>query len=256
MEPWPTGVQRRALREVDSTNAEAARMAAKGETGPVWITAEVQTRSRGRRGRYWASHTGNLHATFLFLPRGEPKDAALRSFTAALALYDSLIVLTGRQDLFALKWPNDVLLSGRKLAGILLELCAAPALYPQPLAVGIGVNLSYAPEASGLEDGALPPVSIEEATGLVLEPIDFLEVLAPAYSAWEARLASDGFDPIRQAWLSRATRLGDTVVARLPDREIRGVFRTIDKTGAILLDTEGGRVALPAAEIHFCPPGH
>lgn len=250
-----TGTPRRVLDETDSTNAEAMRMAAGGARGPLWITAARQAAGRGRRGRPWSSPEGNLYATLLLNPPGGPELAALRSFTASLALFDTLVEVTGRAQLFALKWPNDVLLSGRKLAGILLESSEAREGRGAALAVGIGVNLATHPESAALEPGAVPPVSLAGATGLAVGPRDFLDLLDPNMARWEARLVAEGFAPVRAAWLARAARLGETVTARLPGREISGVFRTVDEGGAIRLETASGPVALPAAEIFFAERG-
>ena len=160
-----------------------------------------------------------------------------------------MAMLTGRPELFALKWPNDVLLSGRKLAGILLEAVNGGAL-----AIGVGVNLASAPDPAALEPGAVPPVSLREATGLGVTPEDLLDHLAPAVAAWEDRLNDEGFAPLRAAWLARATRLGEQITARLPGRSLVGRFETIDPTGALVLATADGRVALPAADIAFGGP--
>ncbi len=246
MGDWPAGTGREVLAETDSTNAEALRRLAAGDAGPAWILARRQTAARGRRGRAWAMPDGNFAATFYFRPRG-PEALALRSFVAALALHEALVAVTGRPDLFALKWPNDVLLSGGKLAGILLETGGAPL----GLAIGFGVNLAAAPEPAALEAGAVAPVSLRGASGLSVEPEDFLDLLAPAVAGWEARLTAQGFAPLRAAWLARAARLGEPVTARLPDRAVEGRFETIDETGALVLATAAGRVALPAAEVHF-----
>ena len=243
MAGWPAGIGREIHDSLDSTNAEALRRAAAGEAGPLWIMARVQTAARGRRGRPWSAPDGNFGATLLSRPSG---DRALRSFVAALGLYDALVALTGRPELFALKWPNDVLLSGGKLAGILLEAVNGGAL-----AMGVGVNLASAPDPAGLEPGAVPPVSLRGATGLAVRPEELLDRLAPAVAAWEDRLNDEGFAPLRAAWLARATRLGGEVTARLPGRTLCGRFETIDPTGALVLATAEGRIALPAAEIAF-----
>ena len=136
---------RRLLDTVDSTNAEAARMAPH-LAGPLWILAGAQTAGRGRRARAWASPRGNFHATLALQPR-EPADrVALRSFAAALALRDAFVALTDLPQSFALKWPNDVLLNGGKVAGILLESSGA-GQGVQHLSIGIGVNLIAAPRS-------------------------------------------------------------------------------------------------------------
>ncbi len=145
MRTWPAGIGREIHASLDSTNAEALRRAAAGEAGPLWIMARRQTAARGRRGRAWSAPEGNFGATLLLRP---PGDRALRSFVAALGLFDAMAMVTGRPELFALKWPNDVLLSGGKLAGILLEAVNGGAL-----AIGLGVNLASAPEPGTLEPG-------------------------------------------------------------------------------------------------------
>ncbi len=244
---WPAGVGREIHTELDSTSAEALRRGGAG--APVWILAERQTAGRGRRGRAWRAPEGHFAATLLMRPEGPPAQMALRSFVAALALRDALVAVTGRGALFTLKWPNDVLLSGRKLAGILLETGTAPG--GAVLAVGIGVNLGAAPEIGALEPGALAPAGLAAETGQRVAPVDFLDVLAPAFARWEARLNAEGFEPLRQAWLAGAARLGEEMVARLPGREIAGRFETVDPTGALVVATATGREVLPAAEVHF-----
>lgn len=249
MTPWPKGVLRETHPALDSTNAEALRRAAAGASGPLWLLALEQTAARGRRGRVWTQPPGNFGASLLLRPES-PAAAALRSFVAALGLHDALIDATGRPEIFALKWPNDVLLSGRKLAGILLE-SGGPAGGPLALAIGFGVNLRATPDAGALEPGATPPVSLVDGAGVVISPADFLDLLAPAVDVWETRLRTQGFAPLRAAWLARAARLGEPMTARLPGREFRGRFETIDENGALVLATAEGRVVLPAGEVFF-----
>jgi BirA family biotin operon repressor/biotin-[acetyl-CoA-carboxylase] ligase len=119
------------------------------------------------------------------------------------------------------------------------------------LAVGIGVNLGAAPEAAELEPGALAPAGLAVETGLRIAPAEFLDILAPALARWEGRLMAEGFEPLRQAWLAGAARLGEEMVARLPGREVAGRFETVDHTGALVVATATGREVLPAAEVHF-----
>lgn len=248
MDGWPAGVGREVLAEIDSTNAEALRRAQAGETGPLWLLALRQSAARGRRGRAWATLPGNFAGTLLMRP---PGGLAQRSFVAALGLHDAMVAVTGRAELFALKWPNDVLLGGGKLAGILLESAGNGAL-----AVGFGVNLAAAPDPETLEAGAVPPASLAGATGVRVTPEEFLGLLAPAFDRWERLLAARGFGPVREAWLARAARVGEEITARLPGRTLTGRFETLDETGALVLATAEGRVVLPAADIHFGGTGH
>lgn len=249
---WPSDIGREVHAVLDSTSAEAMRRAAAGEAGPVWILAKHQTAARGRRGRGWASMPGNFAASLLCRPKGDLGSFALRSFAAALGLHDGLSAVSGNPGLFALKWPNDVLLSGRKVAGILLET-ATPRAGPPALVIGIGVNLRTAPDAARLEPGAVAPASLFAETGREIAPEAFLDCLAPCIAHWESRLDAEGFAPLRAAWLARAARLGRPVAARLPGREVRGIFETLDETGALVLRTAEGRRVLPAADLHFPP---
>lgn len=246
---WPEGVARHVLGETDSTNAEAARLAPH-LSGPAWILAHRQTAARGRRGRAWQMPTGNFAATYVMRPTERPEVVALRSFVASLALFDAFVAVSGRPEPFALKWPNDVLLNGGKVAGILLESLGQGASVDH-LAIGIGVNLVAAPGAAEVEAGAVRPVSLIEETGARVTPEEFLTQLARAYAAWEARFTSEGFAPIRSAWLARAARLGQPITAKTGRETLLGTFETVDETGALVLQTAGGRRAVPAADVFF-----
>ena len=240
---------RHILETTDSTNADALRLAP-ALTGPAWFLAYEQTAGRGRRARPWASPRGNFHATLLLQPREAASVVALRSFAAALALRDALVSLTGLPAAFALKWPNDVLLNGGKVAGILLESVSSGDGVAH-LAIGVGVNLIAAPDHSLLEPGAVPAVTVLAETGQRVTPEAFLDLLAPAYAHWEAVFVAQGFAPLRQEWLSHAARLGEVIRARTGTQSREGRFETVDASGALILATAQGRVAIPAAEVFF-----
>ena len=243
------GAGRIVLPEIDSTNAEGFRRAASLE-GPTWIVAGLQTAGRGRRSRPWVSPQGNVHATLVLKPTEPPETVALRSFAAALALRDALVQITGLPQSFTLKWPNDVLCNGGKLAGILLESQGLGG--PDPvLCIGIGVNLIAAPDRSLVEAGAVPPVCLMQETGLRITPEAFLDALAPAYAAWETRFTAEGFHPLRAEWLAHAARLGEVIRARTGSETREGVFETIDATGNLILRTQDATLAIPAAEVFF-----
>ena len=249
MMDWPEGYGRRVLAEVDSTNAEAARIV-DGLAGPEWILALRQTAGRGRRGRSWVAPEGNFAATLVMRPNEAPDQVALRSFVAALALYDALEAATGRTDLLSLKWPNDVLLRGGKVAGILLESAGIGAGVGH-IAIGIGVNLVAAPEVSDLEPRAIAPVSVVSETGVKVTPEAFLDLLAQAYARHEDTFRTFGFAPIRELWLARAAKLGEVIVARTMRDEVTGTFSTVDATGNLVLETSKGRQVIPAADVFF-----
>ena len=246
---WPAGYGRRILAEVDSTNAEAARIA-QDLSGPEWILALRQTAGRGRRGRAWNNPEGNFSATLVLRPTESPEVVALRSFVAALALYDALVSATGRAEIFSLKWPNDVLLNGGKLAGILLESSGFGGKLAH-FAIGIGVNLISAPDMHEVEEGAARPVSLMSEAGVQVMPEEFLNLLAPAYARYEAQFVTYGFAPIRTAWLDRAARLGEVIKARTTRESHEGTFETVDAAGNLVLSTAKSRIAIPAAEVFF-----
>lgn len=217
--------------------------------GPAWFLGLEQTAGRGRRARPWASPRGNFYGTLLLHPTEPPEQIALRSFAASLALRDAFVSLTGLPGAFALKWPNDVLLNGGKVAGILLESTASGSGYD--LAIGIGVNLIDAPDPAAVEPGAVIPVSLLGETGLRIAPEAFLDALASSYARWEAVFVHQGFTALRQEWLNHAARLGETIRARTGNQTREGVFETIDPAGNLILRMSSGPVAIPAAEVFF-----
>ncbi|MEM9850668.1 MAG: biotin--[acetyl-CoA-carboxylase] ligase [Pseudomonadota bacterium] len=245
--PWPSDVDRVTLPSVDSTMAEVRRRAPVAGVD-TWVHALDQSAGTGRRGRAWAQPPGNFSASLLLRPEEPPSRLALRSFVASLALRDALVAVTGEEDWFQMKWPNDVLMHGGKVAGILLETLAEPS--GPALIVGIGVNLAAAPPVAELEPGAIRPRSLA-GSGIKVAPGDFLDYLAPAFYRWDRLLRDQGFDPLRRAWLDRAARIGQPVVARLPNEEIAGIFRTVDATGALVLDTDAGPRTIAAGDVFF-----
>jgi BirA family biotin operon repressor/biotin-[acetyl-CoA-carboxylase] ligase len=176
---------------------------------------------------------GNFAATLVIRPAQEPGVAALRSFVACLAVFDAVVSVSGRSDGLALKWPNDVLLNGGKMA------------------IGIGVNLAAAPDVNDVEARALRPVSLLSEAGAEVSPEEFLDHLAAAYARYEAQFTQFGFAPIREVWLARAARLGETITARTGNAETVGTFADVDKDGHLVLETAKGRVNIPAADVFF-----
>jgi BirA family biotin operon repressor/biotin-[acetyl-CoA-carboxylase] ligase len=242
----PAGYSVATFDEIDSTNEEARRRAAVGERGPLWIAARRQSAGRGRRGRAWESPDGNLSATLLIAPGVSAPEAARLSFVAALAVHDLASAHAPRANV-RVKWPNDVLVDGKKVAGILLESSGHEGVDLLPwLAVGIGVNLAHAPtEASYAATflGAHGPAPSPD------------EALAELAEAWETRFRAwrvNGFAAIREAWLAVAAGLGTEIEVRLPGETLRGRFETLMPDGALsLLLPNGTRRAITAGEVFF-----
>jgi len=229
---------------LDSTNEEAKRRALSGEAGPLWIMARTQSAGRGRRGRAWASRPGNLFTTGLYRLEASPARAAQLSFAAALAAADLASEVIDPL-LIRLKWPNDLLIGGRKAAGILLESGAhkAGGLW---LAAGIGVNLASHPD-----DAERPATDFAEH-GVQLSPEDALKRLAARFEHWRGRWADEGFEPLREAWLTRAHGLGERCTVRLESETLEGVFADLSPDGSLRLDLkEGGRRSISAGDVFF-----
>ncbi len=241
---WPDGYDLIRLETVDSTNAEAARRAPE-IARPTWIMADIQTQGRGRAGRSWSAPEGNLTATLVFRPEADPARAALRSFVAANALFDALAELAGPRDL-SLKWPNDVVYRGGKIAGILLESSGTGGTVDW-LAVGVGVNIAGAPPEG--PDDTLVPIALDRAFAVSARA--FLTLLATHFAREEARFVDQGFDPVRTTWLARAGRVGLPITARTRHDTFHGTFDTVDQTGNLILLTPAGRRAIAAADVYF-----
>jgi BirA family transcriptional regulator, biotin operon repressor / biotin---[acetyl-CoA-carboxylase] ligase len=238
--PWPQGYSRLVYAELDSTNEEARRLALAGEVGPVWIMAKRQSAGRGRRGRAWQTEEGNLATTLLLRSDAPQAITGQLSFAAALAVAE-MASQFAPDAAIAVKWPNDVLADGRKLAGILLEGGSGW------LAIGIGVNLAGHPEGT-----EFPATSLRQSGIAAPSPEEALSVLAARFAHWYAVWMTDGFETLRGAWLARAKGVGAHIRARLASHETReGVFEGIDASGALLLN-EGGQVrAIAAGEVFF-----
>ncbi|TCM78666.1 biotin--[acetyl-CoA-carboxylase] ligase [Rhodovulum steppense] len=245
---WPSGHDLILLDEVDSTMAEARRRAPLPR--PTWIVARRQNAAVGRRGRAWAAPEGNLSATLVIDPGCPPAQAALYSFVASYALFATLTAYVDDHAQIALKWPNDVLLRGGKLAGILLESDGAGGRVAR-LAIGIGVNLNTAPAAVAVELRGLAPVTLAELTGEPVDPLEFLAFLAEHFAHQDRFFRRHGFGPLRAAWLDRAARLGQTITARTGTEELTGTFVTVDEDGQLVLETAGGRRSIAAADVFF-----
>jgi len=235
-----------AFEEIDSTNAEARRQADAGEAGPLWITSTRQSAGRGRRGRAWETGRGNLAATYLFTTALPAAQAAQVSFVAALAVADlaSAFILAAP---ISLKWPNDTLVDGQKVSGILVESGLAPSgrLW---VAVGCGVNLATLPEASERPATAFAP----HMATLPPTPSEALNRLAEALTQWMAVWERSGFSAIAAAWTARAHGLGAPCTARLATESIEGIAEGLDDDGALRLRTASGEIVrITAGDVFF-----
>lgn len=234
----------RLLEETDSTNAEARRLAEAGESGPLWIVARRQTAGRGRRGREWIDGTGNLSATLLTTLRRAPAEAAQLTFVAALAVAD-LVDSFVPPSLVTIKWPNDILLAGDKVSGILIE-SGAHANGSLWLAVGIGVNLARAPSGTDRPATALADHLRGDVTAVpTIEAA--AAALARTFAVWLERWETLGFQPVLDAWAARAPGLDGPAVARLGHETVSGRAEGLDPDGALRLRLVDGSLRLISA---------
>ncbi|HEY2034141.1 MAG TPA: biotin--[acetyl-CoA-carboxylase] ligase [Rhizomicrobium sp.] len=246
MSTWPSGYELREFTEIDSTNEEARRLAATGERGPVWLRADRQTAGRGRRGRAWESPTGNLAATLLIAPGRPASECAQLSFVTAIAAADTVSGFAPSSEI-KVKWPNDVLANGKKLAGILLESASGSDGALTFLAIGLGMNLAHFPP-----DTEFPATSLAALGVSVPSASTALAQLAAHFAKWYDIWMTSGFPPIQDAWLARAAGLGTRIRARLTQEETSGVFEGIDGTGALILRESKDRVrTIAAGEVFF-----
>jgi BirA family biotin operon repressor/biotin-[acetyl-CoA-carboxylase] ligase len=223
------------LDEVGSTNDWLLARADELPDGH-WVVATRQTAGRGRRGRVWNDGMGNFMASVLVKADGPVQQL---SFVAALALHDALSTATGQPARLALKWPNDVLLDGVKCSGILLERQGLA------LVVGVGVNLAQHPE------GTERPATSLAAAGLpVPDTVAFLGAIGSSFTRWRLVWETQGFGPIRSAWLARAAGVGGRITARLGSESPEGLFAGLADDGALLMALDDGSLrAIHAGEV-------
>ncbi len=220
-----------------STNAEALTLARRGERGPLWIVAGRQTAGRGRRGNEWVSPPGNLYATLLLTDPAPPECAPELSFVTALALHDAILdCAPALRQVLALKWPNDILCGGAKLAGILIEgERAADAL---AVAIGIGVNCQNHPAQT-----AYPATDLKAAGADVSAEDLFATLSATMLQRLGQWRRGAGFGDIRADWIARGAGMGGEMRVKLPDREIFGRGEGLDERGRLLLRLPDGSAA-------------
>lgn len=230
------------LGATGSTNEDAYALARDGDPGLTWVVAESQSAGRGRHGRVWHSPAGNLFASLLLVDPCPIGVASQLGFVAGLALHDAVSHLFGHGVGVTLKWPNDLLIDGRKAAGLLLE---GQTLRGGgfALVIGIGVNVAAAPA-----DAPYPTITLRELSS----DIDRETLFEALSTAWADRLEAwrrFGFAQTLAAWRDRAAGLGETVTIRLPDGDRHGRFAGLDPSGRLILDTSSDRLTLDVGDL-------
>jgi BirA family biotin operon repressor/biotin-[acetyl-CoA-carboxylase] ligase len=236
-----------ALETVGSTNDEALRLAAEGAEDGTLVWAREQTGGRGRQGRSWSSPPGNLYLSLVLRPDCAPAEAAQLGFVAGLALGEAIGSVAPPLIEVTYKWPNDVLLNGRKGAGILLESRSNPDGTLECLILGLGVNLRHFPEDTGF-----PATSLHFEGATEVEVVALLEAFGRHFMSWANRWLDDGFGPVRRAWLHHAHGLGEEIEVRLPRETLKGTFKDLDARGVLVLELpDGARREISAGDVYF-----
>ena len=242
-----------SLEATDSTNDDALKAARSGDPGQLWITAAEQLAGRGRHGRQWSSPQGNLYASLLLIDPCEIAAAPQLGFVAGLALHEAVEEVTGiGAPNLSLKWPNDLLLDGAKVSGLLLEGHKIQADGPLAIVIGFGVNVAFAPTGTPYPAAALKTFRPDLTREILLRSL--AAAFARTFSAWRASSrmnASDPFGAIRRLWLERAAGLGQDVRLRLPSGEKKGVFEGLDRFGRLQLKSAHGAELIDAGDLYF-----
>ncbi|MCJ9428739.1 biotin--[acetyl-CoA-carboxylase] ligase [Kordiimonas marina] len=231
----PHGVGARFFEVCSSTNRLASDAALEGLQGPCWFIGGAQEAGRGRRGRAWTSEPGNLYASLLFRPSLKPADMAALPFICALAVRDTFIALGADADTVRCKWPNDVLISGKKASGILIESSARNADALDFVVIGIGMNLAHFPA-----DALFPATSLATEIGQAVPVQDaashLARILYDRLNAWNVA----DFAAIAREWTEVAWGLGCPVTLRTTGETFTGTPVRLEADGALLVTLDGG----------------
>ena len=233
---------------LESTMDEAYKLAKAGAPAGTIVLAQRQTKGRGRLGRPWVSLMGNLFISLIFRPTCPLSRVSELGFLLAHSVGLALSACTSSSLEVHYKWPNDILLGNRKIAGLLLEAELSADMLasssPQWLVVGLGLNLKSAPEDVGY------PVTSLQAEGFSVSPSRFLSFLCLEIDHLLTQWGDQGFSPIREAWLSKAWGIGREMTLLRGKEKITGFFETIAPDGSIILkNEEGARYQMATGEI-------
>ena len=234
---FPENFRHIAYDHVGSTNTMALQLAKERDPGNIWVTANVQTEGRGRRGRRWISEPGNLYASLLLKnPAGQTKIGQI-PILAATALHRGIenCLSPELRSGLNIKWPNDILFKEQKIAGILVESHKlSDATY---VIIGCGVNCSTHPEITdhhAASDFASESIAMETHALLVQIARAFDQRLL----YWEG---GRSFPGIREDWLARVSGPGEQITVRLQNQTLHGTFESIDQDGCLILRTASGK---------------
>lgn len=239
-----------ALPAIDSTSAEARRLFELGDAGPLWVRAGQQLSGRGRSGRRWVSEPGNLYASLLLPVETDAANAASLALAAGVAAHEAVseMLPSALKAGLTIKWPNDLLLHGKKISGLLLETVTKNSRLAAVI-LGFGVNCHTSP--SGVDR---PGASLSDF-GVSVAPEALLDVLSGRFAHWHDRWCREGLEPVRCAWLERAGGIGQPILVRLPSGSFEAIFEGVSATGALISRLPDGTTRLISAGDVFLAPG-
>lgn len=230
------------LGSTPSTQDVVRNLAETGEKEGLAIQALQQADGRGRHGNRWTSPMGNLYLSVLLRPVCNADKAGQLAFVCAVALSQAIDSVVEEGHRKTLKWPNDVLIDGKKISGILLETALDKHGRIDYLIVGTGVNIFAPPEgAASLDAIKKERVAINTFRDL------YLETLESCYVSWQ----ENGFSNIRDLWLAQAHGMDAPMKIRLPEVTYEGIFRGIDANGTLIAEIDGKTRTFTAGEVHF-----
>lgn len=240
----PDGFDHQAFSSIDSTSKEAVRQIEKGAKSGLWLTATEQLLGRGRGGREWISKPGNLFSSLIFDTKKSLCHSAQLSFVTSLAVCETVTAFVDPNTVKC-KWPNDVLVDGKKISGILLETYSGSNA-ENLMIIGIGINIDHHPDKP-----LYPTTHINEKAISIITADEVFHLLTEKMALWLKNWQENGFSIIRQEWLKKAKGKGEDIVVRLPNEELNGRFVDLDANGALMLEVNDEIRLIHSGDVFF-----
>ena len=228
----------RVFEVLESTQTEAIKALRDKKKGPCWIQAIEQTLGQGRRGRTWESLKGNLMASWYCVLNIEVAKVPQLALITALSVYDLIVTRLAEPQALKIKWPNDILYDHKKLCGILVQSEAIPSSHGVGVVIGIGLNLTQAPDIENYATTSLNKHSLIDTT----DPIDWLKPLSHFFDLRIQQWLSQGFEPARQEWLALGYGLDQEIVICHDDQSFKAKINGLSETGALMVTDLNGQV--------------
>lgn len=231
----PKGIEARFYDVCVSTNFLARELAAEAPLNPTWLVAGAQTSGRGRQGRTWVSESGNLYASLLFRPKLKPADLAALPFVVSLAVRESILRMGVEEGRVRCKWPNDILISSKKVSGILIETCSEGSEDVGYVIIGIGINLLHHPK-----EAQFPATNLKKVSGKITPPEQAISILASSVKEQLDAWRVDDFENIRRNWQACAWGLGEKHRIRTSESDYEAQLLGLNTQGGLEVSLENG----------------